>query len=80
MPHRDGAADIYLIKPDGAGLVNLTDNPAEDWASAWPSDANLRALQTNRDGNWEIYVMNADGSEPCNITNNPTADQMPYWR
>ena len=33
--NRDGNFEIYVINADGRGLTNLTNNPANDGASAW---------------------------------------------
>ncbi|HEX5938749.1 MAG TPA: hypothetical protein VFZ12_00140, partial [Dehalococcoidia bacterium] len=29
--------DIYMIQPDGSGLIQLTDDPAEDYEPRWRS-------------------------------------------
>lgn len=35
MSNRDGNVEIYLMNADGTGLINLTNNPTEDWYPAW---------------------------------------------
>jgi TolB protein len=35
MSNRTGDWEIYLIRPDGSGLVNVTQNPASDTDPAW---------------------------------------------
>ena len=32
---RDGNGDIYVMKADGSGQINLTNNPALDAHPAW---------------------------------------------
>ena len=59
---RDGNREIYLMRADGTGLVNLTNNPAVDEGPVWSPDGSKILFETNRDGNWAVYVMNADGS------------------
>lgn len=76
---RDGDFDIYVIRPDGWELQNLTDNEfAEIWAS-WSPDGKKIVFDSDRDGNFEIYVMNSDGTEELRISDHPEADQTPVW-
>jgi hypothetical protein len=79
MSNRDGNSEIYVINQDGSGLVNLTNNPADDVYPAWSPDGSRVAFVSGRDGNYEIYVMNADGSDVTRLTNNPADDEYPAF-
>jgi len=97
VSERDGNEEIYLtlaphasagVNPDGANLLRLTHNKAEDWFPAWSPDGKRIAFSSNRDGNHEIYVMpapgpqakvNADGSDQKRLTNNNAEDWGPVW-
>jgi TolB protein len=59
---KDGDWEIYKIHVSGAGLVQLTDNNANDGAPTWSPDGRFIAFLSDRDGVWAIWVMNADGS------------------
>lgn len=76
-----GDYDIYSINPDGTGLTNLTNNPANDFLAAWSPDGTKIAFSSRRagDASREIYVMNADGSAPQRLTNNAAGDNTPSW-
>ncbi|MCH8822130.1 MAG: PD40 domain-containing protein [Planctomycetes bacterium] len=65
---RDGANDIYLIRPDGTGEQRLTSHPAHDTSITWSPDASKIAFASKRDGSWQIYIMNSDGTNPTPIT------------
>jgi hypothetical protein len=53
--------DIYIIKPDGSGLKQLTDDPALDVLPAWTPDERI-VFRSSRGGSWGIYIVNSDGS------------------
>jgi TolB protein len=52
--------EIFLINPDGTGLIQLTFNSAQDVMPSVALNGTKIAFSTNRDGNYEIYTMNLD--------------------
>jgi TolB protein len=76
---RDGDFDIYVVRANGYGLTNLTDNEFNEIWASWSPDGRQIAFDSDRDGNYEIYVMNADGNEELRITDHPATDQSPVW-
>jgi Tol biopolymer transport system component len=60
--------DIYTVHPDGSGLTNLTNNPAQDSSPFWSPDGKHIAFESARDGFTQIYLMDADGSNVIQIT------------
>lgn len=72
-------ADIYGIRTDGSGLVNLTDHPAADNQPAWSPDGSQLAFRSNRDGDPEIYVMTAVDGRVTRLTFHPGLDGEPAW-
>jgi Tol biopolymer transport system component len=78
-------ADVYLVNPDGTGLLNLTHHTelAQVCCPAWSSDAQKIAYATDELSvfeNSEIFVMNADGSSQQNLTQDSDAfDFDPAW-
>ena len=81
--------DIWVMDPDGANPINLTNHDAEDRDPDWSSDGMQIAFASNRNRdwefevievrNWEIYVMNPNGTNPINLTNHLATDRDPDW-
>lgn len=66
----EGNTDIFLIKTDGSGLIDLTNNAARDTDAAFSPDGTKIAFTSNRGGNYgiyDLYVMNADGGNQHQI-------------
>lgn len=59
---RDGNSEIYSVRPDGGGLVRLTDHPAADFMPAWSLDGRQLAFVSDRGGTLDVYVMDGDGT------------------
>ncbi len=77
--NRSGGFQIYLMKPDGSQLTQLTNSSGDNLEPAWSKDAQHIAFASTRDGNSEIYVMNPDGTGQKNISHDPSNDYSPIW-
>ncbi len=75
----DRSDQIYLMNPDGSGVVQLTDSPGRSSGSAWAPDGSRIAFISNRDGNNEIYAMNPDGSGVVRLTFTPSYEWVVSW-
>jgi CubicO group peptidase (beta-lactamase class C family) len=72
--------DVYAVRPDGTGLVRLTEDPSSEWGSVAFSPDGARILfASNRTGDDELFAMNADGSGVAQITRSPGVDGFPSW-
>lgn len=76
---RDGNNEIYVIQPNGGGLLRLTDDPATELMPAWSLDGTRLAFVSDRGGTLDVYVMDADGSNVQQLTDSPGADSAPQW-
>ena len=78
--------DVYSVRPDGSGLLNLTgDLSFDQFSPAWSADGRRIAYveadgETNLDryGD-ELWTMRADGSRKRRLTENRSADEQPAW-
>ncbi len=74
---RDGNEEIYVVRPDGSGLANLTNHPDGDYEPQWSPDGTKIVFRRGEQG--DIWVMNADGSGQTRLTHNEHADEKPSW-
>jgi len=61
--------DIYLVKRDGSGQRQLTNDIYKDRVPRFSFDGQRIAFYSNRSGSYEIWTINADGSGLEQITN-----------
>jgi Tol biopolymer transport system component len=75
--------DVHVMNADGTGIVNITNDPAEDQDPAWSPDGELIAFRSDRGGDEEIYVMEPDGTDVRRLTDATagasTFDSSPDW-
>jgi len=74
--------DIWTVRPDGSGLLQLTANFDEDRDPAWSSDGETIAFASNRGpgSDYDIYTMPGDGSgSPVQLNNDPGDQRNPTW-
>lgn len=76
---RNGNHDLFVMPVEGAGLTQLTGNPAPDIQPIWSPDGAAIAFASKRDGNHNIYVMRADGTGLTRLTSAPEDDVAPTW-
>jgi Tol biopolymer transport system component len=72
--------DIFVIRPDGTGKRQLTDDPEGDRMPVWSPDDKRIAFCSMRSGKWEIWAMNVDGSGLQQLSHVPDTPVVgPTW-
>ena len=77
---RDGSADLYRVKPDGAGLERLTDSPAyDDQAAFSPDGGQLVFVTTRAGGTADLWTMDVQTRRAKALTSGAGGDFRPSW-
>ena len=71
--------DIYVVRPDGHGVANLSKHTAWDGRPVWSPDGMRLAFSTHREGNIEVFSVLALGASFVNVSRNPAWDEGPSW-
>ena len=66
---RDGNQEIYVMDASGLNEVNLSHNPAADYAPEWSPDGSKIAFVSIRSGKPEIYIMSTISNEVARVPN-----------
>ena len=71
--------EIFVVRSDGTGRRNLTNDPANDWGPDWSPDGSTIAFNSDRAGGvMGGYLMHPDGSDVRRI-DVPTWIEYPSW-
>lgn len=71
--------EIYVMRPDGSEVQNLTQHPANDALPSWSPDGKRLVFRSTRDGNKDLYVIDVDGTGLTRLTTSPGTDTFPHW-
>ena len=74
-----GNYEVMVVNANGSGLINATNNPADDRWPTWSPDNTRLAFQSDRDGNTDIFTTNLESGELARLTTDPGIDRAPVW-
>lgn len=69
-------SEICIIRKDGSGFVQLTDNQYEDFDPSWSHDGRRIVFSALPGFLSDIFMMNSDGTSQRNITNTPLIEEL----
>ena len=71
--------EIYTIKSNGGGKLQLTDNAMGNFEPAYSPSGKRIAYQGSDGNDTEIYTIKVGGGGRQPVTDNGTNDYDPYW-
>jgi WD40-like Beta Propeller Repeat len=71
--------DIYLVRADGSGLVQLTTDPYTEEDPAFSNDGKALAFASDRNGTMQIYTMDLGTLAATQITSLSAGADEPSW-
>jgi len=77
--NRAGNTDIWIMKPDGSDLRQVTTDLAHDWAPTWSPDSKRIVFHSLRSGNRDIWVKPIAGGAAKQLTTDPSKDWDARW-
>ncbi len=76
---RTGNNEIFTMKPDGTGAINISNHSGDDSAPSWSPDGTRVAFHSNRSGAYNIYVKNVDTGLLEQLTSGVGINASPSW-
>ena len=76
--NRDGDTEVYVMRPDGSGVMRLTHSPKYDAPCEWSPDGRRLLFYTQRSSGG-VWVMNANGSGQRNLTRSAPQSGCGGW-
>ena len=71
--------DLFVVRRDGTGLRQLTDDSYKDREPRWSPDGKRIAFFSDRTSKWEIWTINSDGSGLQQLTYTTGVTTNPVW-
>jgi len=63
--------DLFVVRKDGSGMRQLTDDAYQDRGPRWSPDGRRLAFFSNRSGKYEAWTIRFDGSDLLQMTKHP---------
>jgi Tol biopolymer transport system component len=70
----DRQQDVFVARPDGSDLRNVSNHPSEDYHIAWSPDGTLIGFTSERTGNANLYAMDVSTSRLWRLTSGDAHD------
>ena len=74
-----GREDLFVVRADGTGFRQLTDDAFRDRGVTWSPDGRRLAFYSNREDDYQAFTVRPDGSELKRVTALPGGLTFPSW-
>jgi Tol biopolymer transport system component len=74
---RTGLPNLFLMRPDGSNLTQLTFDEGE--YPTWSPDSQRIAYASAQGNQYDLFIIRADGSQRVRLTDNRVRDMFPAW-
>jgi TolB protein len=71
--------DIFKMRVDGSGRVDLTSNSAQDLNPSWSPDGRHIVFSSDRNGSSDIFLMRDNGKGVQRLTSDAGSESRPRW-
>jgi Tol biopolymer transport system component/DNA-binding winged helix-turn-helix (wHTH) protein len=77
---RSGAAEIWMCRSDGSGLMQLTRfSPSVTGTPRWSPDGQQIVFDSRPAGNADIFIIDSQGGPPRRLTSETSNEAVPSW-
>ena len=75
----DGNFDIFTVRPDGKGILRVTQGEGDNEDPSWAPNGRYLAFSSTRTGGSHVWISSADGRHQVQITEGRGAWSNPSW-
>lgn len=71
LANNTGFTSLWIIRPDGTGLSELTFPPGNDASPCWSPDSSALYYLSTRSGSSQVWSVSPSGGDPAQVTDLP---------
>ena len=76
----EGNWEIFIMNADGSNIINLTEDPLEDYSPSWSPDGKWIAYTNGNSSNYDVWIIQVESKIKKRLTTQPKRDETPVWQ